>query len=80
MAENNLVRTEVMWSNIHTGTGLKLLSGMVLELDKSLFGTLSKSVKMVEKNKIYALAKVDGKVALTHQIVTVGGKESIVSI
>ena len=75
-----LKRVQIKWKNIHTGTGVKLLKGMILELEDSIYDVLQDTSKEVDGYDIDAIKLVDNKKALTHKIVAVAGRQSVVEI
>lgn len=73
-------RVQIKWKNIHTGTGVKLTKGMILELNDSIFDALADVSKDVGGNDIDAIKLVDDKKALTHKIIIVDGNDQVVKV
>lgn len=78
--EPELKRIQIKWKNIHTGTGVKLLKGMVVEVEEPTYDALEDISKDIGGNDIDAIKLVDVKKALTHKIINVDGRDRIVSI
>ena len=61
-------RIKVNWSNIHIGTGVKLLKAMVLEVDEAIYNSLKDISKEIAGNDIDAIKLVDNKTTITHEL------------
>lgn len=78
MTKKETKRAKILWKNVHDGDGLVYKKGMIIELQNDLFKRFDKLSKTIGENDVDAIKATDE--GLTHEVVTIADKLSIVEV